>query len=118
MSEPRLTFSGELEPVKMDVQVLSRKLQTSLRAMLKGEPYGEANLVVDVDSRPSLSHAPEWRLNVPVKLPRLYGAISELVEQANEFCCAFVELGAMEPREFTVSVWCASDNKLIKGSFD
>jgi myo-inositol catabolism protein IolC len=115
MREQRPTFSGELEPVKLNPQTLSVKLQASLNAMLSDELGG---LAVDVDSRPTLGHAPEWRLNVPIKEPRLYAAISELVNQADMFCKTFVELGAMEPREFTVSVWCTSNNGLIKGSFD
>jgi hypothetical protein len=116
MRETRPTYSGELEPVKVDVQALSRKLQSSLRSMLDGEL---SDLVVDVDSRPIAGPTPEWRVNVPVKIPRLYSIISELVDQADMFCRAFVELGAMEPRQFTVSVWCLGVNEsTIKGSFD
>ena len=116
MREARPTFNSELEPVKMDVFTLSNRLQSSLRNLLEGEVQ---SLVVDVNSRPTTGPTPEWRVNLPVKLPRLYDSISKLVDQADLFCRTFVELGAMEPREFTVTIWCSTNNEApIKGSFD
>lgn len=116
MLEKRPLIGGELEPVKVDVKTLGRRIQSSLASLVEGEL---SNIVVDVESRPTLSHAPEWRINVPAKMGRLYLATSELVSQADAFYREFVSLGAMEPRKFTVSVWCLSNNEeAIKGSFD
>lgn len=116
MREQRPTFNDELEPVKVNAQSLSNRLQFSLRSIFEGELRG---LAVDVDERPTTGSLPEWRVNVPPGLPKLYGAISGLVNQADMFCREFVALGTMEPREFIVSVWCLVDKEeSIKGSFD
>jgi hypothetical protein len=116
MHETRQTFSEELEPTSVNIATLTRQIKSSLMSLLKGEAK---SLVVDVSSRPTLSSVPEWRLNVPARTPRLYCAISELVNQADMFYREFVSMGAMEPCEFTVSVWCLPDSEAsIKGSFD
>lgn len=116
MHEKRPTPSDELEPVSVDTGRLSREMKASLATMLRGELHG---LVVDVHSRPTIGPSPEWRLNVPPKMPKLYSAISELASQANAFYEAFIMLGTMEPREFTVNVWCLNNNEApVKGSFD
>lgn len=116
MYEKRPTFNGGLEPVNVNVQTLSSRLQSSLVRLFKDELSG---LVVDVDSRPTLEAHSVWRLNVPPRSPKLYAAISNLCAETNAFYREFIELGTMEPREFTVSIWCLSNSESpIKGSFD
>lgn len=112
--EIRPHFGGPSPKLKVDPEILEWGLRLLINEILVGR-----NIQVDVASYDTLSSENEWRIIIPPREYDVYRAVSSILKYKETVYSAHVKRGTMKPRQFTVNVWCRSNEEdRIIGSFD